>query len=264
MAAGKELLLMPEPSNENPIGPVRNYVDEKQQFSKSERTTIDSLHFTEHNTRGASQRSIYNYNDSVNDLTGLEDDEINTGINADISPSGPFLPRLVFLDSDENITLNIPSENRNIENRQQRSASDSVVIKERDQQYTVKLLQKQGQENNCCGYTNQISKNSVQSSDSELLTDHNVMDTNPTEINMTILKGGKGIKKGDDTWHCHLKNTKIPPDRMARNQLIAVSILCFLFMIGEAIGSYLCSSFTFELLVLIVSTLLQKSCTPPY
>ena len=43
-----------------------------------------------------------------------------------------------------------------------------------------------------------------------------------------------GSRTSDD--HCH--GEELPADNVARNQLIAVSILCFLFMIGEITGAY--------------------------
>ncbi|XP_060591515.1 proton-coupled zinc antiporter SLC30A2-like [Ruditapes philippinarum] len=46
----------------------------------------------------------------------------------------------------------------------------------------------------------------------------------------------------NDDWHCHATTAKIPEDKTARNQLIAVSVLCFLFMVGEAIGGALSNS----------------------
>lgn len=46
--------------------------------------------------------------------------------------------------------------------------------------------------------------------------------------------GGDQPHNGHD-WHCHARE-KTKADTVARNQLVAVSVLCFIFMIGEAIG----------------------------
>ncbi|KAL5015019.1 hypothetical protein ScPMuIL_009289 [Solemya velum] len=62
----------------------------------------------------------------------------------------------------------------------------------------------------------------------------------------TLTLGSPNGKSGNqphsgESWHCHARE-KQTPDRIARNQLIAVSVLCFLFMIGEAIGGMLSNS----------------------
>lgn len=43
-------------------------------------------------------------------------------------------------------------------------------------------------------------------------------------------------------WHCHSSTVNNPPNQMARNQLIVVSVLCFLFMVGETVGGVLSNS----------------------
>lgn len=47
----------------------------------------------------------------------------------------------------------------------------------------------------------------------------------------------------DPLWHCH-QDTPAKVDRVARNQLIAISVICVIFMIGEIVGMiYFCFPF---------------------
>ncbi|XP_062596542.1 proton-coupled zinc antiporter SLC30A8-like, partial [Saccostrea cucullata] len=43
------------------------------------------------------------------------------------------------------------------------------------------------------------------------------------------------MEEEDAMWHCH-QDTPAQVDRVARNQLIAISVICVIFMIGEIIG----------------------------
>ncbi|XP_062590106.1 proton-coupled zinc antiporter SLC30A2-like [Saccostrea cucullata] len=43
------------------------------------------------------------------------------------------------------------------------------------------------------------------------------------------------LEEEDSMWHCH-QDTPAQVDRVARNQLIAISVICVIFMIGEIIG----------------------------
>ncbi|XP_061181421.1 proton-coupled zinc antiporter SLC30A2-like [Saccostrea echinata] len=43
------------------------------------------------------------------------------------------------------------------------------------------------------------------------------------------------MEEEDSMWHCH-QDTPAQVDRVARNQLIAISVICVIFMIGEIIG----------------------------
>ncbi|KAK3598423.1 hypothetical protein CHS0354_016420 [Potamilus streckersoni] len=126
-----------------------------------------------------------------------------------------------------------------------------------------------------------LSNNSVASSDSELLRDLDDYMNATTEMrnqlsadmsNMVVHARGEG--QPESPWHCHDTQFKVPPDRVARNQLIAVSLFCFLFMIGEIIGGvlsnslalftdvlHLCSDFVSFLISLLAMYLSRKPAT---
>lgn len=61
------------------------------------------------------------------------------------------------------------------------------------------------------------------------------------------LEAGSGTSNGDRSdpekleWHCH-SQVKSDHDKLARNQLVIVCILCAMFMIGEAVGGVLSDS----------------------
>lgn len=170
--------------------------------------------------------------------------------------SSAYLPRLVFLDSDENISGSnneqfssydgkLIHEERSVDNREDLTVipfkhetdlpiEHSKLIPEnlKDTNNAVRFLQ------------SQISHASLHSSDSDLICDH----TMPVDRELELENVGEEDfdhylqeHMEDDPrindWHCHPTAVKIPPDKMARNQLIAVSILCFLFMCGEAVGN---------------------------
>ena len=170
----------------------------------------------------------------------------------DVNDSTKFLPRLVFLDSDENVTRNksesLLSNPASNYYREERSASDTTDVKS----HSLRIEKSHLNQPSRNGYLvdesvnpllqSQSSHISQISSDSDLIRDH----TMPSEQELAEV-GGENYEQflmeqtenniHLDEWHCHTKTAKVPEDKTARNQLIAVSVLCFLFMVGEAIGN---------------------------
>ena len=169
----------------------------------------------------------------------LEDDREDEGLKSiDCTTGVSHIPRLVFIGSDEDLTQNNDYENNDSE--QERNENESYQTG-----YDIKRSQwgesSEVTENNSeSNLTSQYSRTSLHSTDSELLADHYLDDSE--EIERFIIEN----EMTDDSlskllkWHCHDPATFLLPDKMARNQLIAVSILCFLFMVGEAIGKEIC------------------------
>lgn len=177
----------------------------------------------------------------------LEDDREDEGLKTiDCTTGVNHIPRLVFLGSDEDLSRSNKDDIFFVERNQSdnldfESKSDSYS--NTDNRYTT------NDENTRDNFvhpddetqtvlTSQHSRTSIYSTDSELLADHS-LDEN-SEIERFIMEN----EMTDDNlsklmkWHCHDPKTFLLPDKMARNQLIAVSVLCFLFMIGEAVGKY--------------------------
>ena len=156
------------------------------------------------------------------------------------------LPQLVFLDSDDSSsTEHLFKRNSDLitnkgegwqvcEDRKSYSQSDPPHLLERFDKNTDLTFSQQ-------------SRTSQHSSDSDLITDHTAEEMTRSRENSVTL-GGK-------LWHCHDESLKLPPDLIARNQLIAVSIFCFLFMIGETVGKYDTINVITNLLIEIVSRL---------
>lgn len=46
------------------------------------------------------------------------------------------------------------------------------------------------------------------------------------------------MDRDDSMWHCH-QDSPAKIDTVARNQLIAISVICVIFMIGEIVGMYI-------------------------
>lgn len=53
--------------------------------------------------------------------------------------------------------------------------------------------------------------------------------------NGTVVQMDNDDGSEDSMWHCHL-DSPAKVDRVARNQLVAISVICVIFMIGEIIG----------------------------
>lgn len=199
----------------------------------------------------------------TDDVVGLNGTEYEVGgVNCDKEDqpwfqytdgtSTKFLPRLVFLDSEENITNRNYSDNCVNETlpREERSASDSIVLTKSD----YSKLHSDSFANTVDRHNDFLLKShhsrvSAHSSDSDLITDHNMSVENDLQnvaeedIDHFLQEHESDVNNIKD-WHCHRSTVKIPPDKMARNQLVAVSVLCLLFMVGEAVGKYF-KSFSF-------------------
>ncbi|KAK3106146.1 hypothetical protein FSP39_013626 [Pinctada imbricata] len=66
----------------------------------------------------------------------------------------------------------------------------------------------------------------------------------PSHTSLDVAQYRDNSDMSDDeseSWHCHTKEVS-SPDRVARNQLIAVCTLCSLFMVGETVGGVLSNS----------------------
>ena len=184
--------------------------------------------------------SVDSYGDHI-----FEDSDLRFRLNKheETNDSSKYLPRLVFLDSEETLAENNQNDQTGEESvRQERAVSDSAVI-QRLASPSLNTFQRSESSGNHF-YKNRrsrVSQASIQSSDSELLLDHSVTENSD-------LPGDEDFERFImeyptehprlKTWHCHAIGTKIPEDNVARNQLIAVSILSFLFMIGESVGRY--------------------------
>lgn len=170
------------------------------------------------------------------------------------SNSSRHLPRLVFLDSDENIIKKEDSlllcDSLTHSKCKERSASDGVVVNSGLLSAEKSLVYENPDYNYTQDYTGRQLKShnshvSLQSSDSELITDHimpleqEVTNVGEEDFEQFLLQNTIADAADLKDWHCHAATVKIPPDKVARNQLIAVSVLCFLFMVGEAIGKSL-------------------------
>jgi hypothetical protein len=220
--------------------------------------------YNEHSLKPDRSLSEWNYLENENNseshsdfpVGGVTCDTEDKGCSElDVNDSSKFLPRLVFLDSDENISRN--TDNISLNNpetsyyREERSVSDSAVANN----HHLPVLNSHLNDYNSSGHLTDESTNpllhsqhshaSQVSSDSDLIRDH----TMATEQELATVAGedyeqflmeqtenDTFIDENDD-WHCHATTAKIPEDKTARNQLIAVSVLCFLFMVGEAIGN---------------------------
>ena len=180
----------------------------------------------------------------------LEDDGEDEGLKTiDCTAGVNHIPRLVFLGSEEDLSKTFNGENdtenkdenfdRNFRRSESESNGDGFIDKYRTDRNdrsgsNTETDSNQRRENNQIG-SSQYSLNN--STDSELLADH-ISEDNSEDIERFIMEN----EMTDDNlskllkWHCHDPNTFLLPDRMARNQLITVSVLCFLFMVGEAIG----------------------------
>lgn len=170
--------------------------------------------------------------------------------------SSRHLPRLAFLDSDENITnkedslILCDSLTHSNSKCKERSASDGVVVNSGLTSAEKSLVYenpdfKYTHDNTGRFLESHNSHVSLQSSDSELITDHimpsehEVTNVGEEDFEQFLLQNTEDDAADLKDWHCHAATAKIPPDKVARNQLIAVSVLCFLFMVGEAIGKSL-------------------------
>ena len=175
----------------------------------------------------------------------LEDDKEDEGLQTiDCTTGVNHIPRLVFLGSEEDLSQNFNIENDR-DNKEknlnfERPESNFGVEINRTDRYersgsTTETESDQRTENDLTDFS-QYSRNN--STDSELLADHHVLRDNSEDIERFIMEN----EMTDDNlskllkWHCHDPKTFLLPDRMARNQLITVSVLCFLFMVGEAVG----------------------------
>ncbi|XP_052812564.1 proton-coupled zinc antiporter SLC30A8-like [Mya arenaria] len=184
--------------------------------------------------------------DVVDDKCDFEDRGIHEFDNLNSSASGH--PRLVFKENCSNIV-------DGHENYVGTDEFDDFVRGDRSLS-DISCVRQQNKETD--GYSNPVVKNynrnshvSVQSSDSDLIISSDM----PNERDQLVELNGvdrysSSLQRCDDSaseqddseWHCHKRITKIPPDLMARKQLIAVSVLCFIFMIGEAVGGALSNS----------------------
>lgn len=192
-------------------------------------------------------------------VANLEDDEEDRGcseFDKEENKSTRYLPQLVFLDSEENIS---EFEKQTFEDthplRKERAVSDSFVTGNL-QTDTLQII-REAHDNSSGDHSTSTSKHGIHqngtcvqtsinnnsfthgrpsntslhsSTDSELITDHRLSTDDSFE--QFMMEEDSKL----NTWHCHSRTAKIPPDKTARNQLIAVSILCFMFMVGEAIG----------------------------
>ena len=182
------------------------------------------------------------YLEDDNEDEGLQTIDCTTGVN--------HIPRLVFLGSEEDLSQNFNSENDsenrdNLHANSDRNESDGNSDHSIDTNRTETLdgngssiPTERNQSRHLLTGNSQYSRNN--STDSELLADH-TLENNTEDIERFIMEN----EMTDDNlskllrWHCHDPKTFLLPDRMARNQLITVSVLCFLFMVGEAVGKYL-------------------------
>ncbi|XP_052254820.1 zinc transporter 2-like [Dreissena polymorpha] len=150
-------------------------------------------------------------------------------------------PRLVFLGSDEHLnSSNYGYAADSDYSDRNRTLSDNTRVPD--------LLKSQNGGAPVSRTVRTHSRNSHTShvsSDSDLLAE---LDEHFAENEMNRIQLlSSNLEVGEDAssdngWHCHDGTIKNPLDKTARNQLIAVSILCILFMIGETIGGILSNS----------------------
>ena len=173
--------------------------------------------------------------DPLNEIVGgvcLEDDQEDEGLkNIDSSNGVNHIPKLVFLGSDEDLSQANDDENSDLF----QSDINNLEFKLSNENELKEVAKYSG--NDETNLQSSYSKSSLHSTDSELLIDHNPSD-DTEDIERFIIEN----EMTDDNlskllkWHCHDPTTFLLPDKMARNQLIAVATLCFLFMVGEAVG----------------------------
>lgn len=163
-----------------------------------------------------------------------EDKGIAAFIPLTDNASKRFLPQLVFIESED-----VPDDqNENHMGTQRFQAKTTPVSLHGDFQcesadHRLTLFGKFDKSvDSSLGQRLVTSQNS---SDSDLITEHS------EELNMGRNGDTQPLNPGNaeefhDEWHCHDKNVHLPSDKTARNQLLAVSVLCFLFMVGESVG----------------------------
>ena len=183
----------------------------------------------------------------------LEDDREDEGLKTiDCKAGVNHIPRLVFLGSDEDISQTFKNDSDvekeisdiNVERSESDRHGHSLISRSKGKRNSIDELETETQngetEEDDLTRSGRYSRTSLYSTDSELLADHN-LDDNSEDIERFIMEN----EMADDSlsklmkWHCHDPKTFLLPDKMARNQLITVSILCFVFMVGEAIGRLL-------------------------
>lgn len=163
-----------------------------------------------------------------------EDKGITAFIPLTDNASKRFLPKLVFIESGD-----VPDDkNENHLDDQCYAAKSTPVSLQADCQggpvdHRLTLFGKF--DKSVDSSLSQRLVTSQNSSDSDLITEHS------EEMNMVSNGDTQPLIPGNaeefhDEWHCHNKNVHLPSDKTARNQLLAVSVLCFLFMVGESVG----------------------------
>lgn len=186
------------------------------------------------------------------EVGGIQCDEEDRGaanfIPLTETQSKRFVPQLVFLDSDEGssaeqlipngIDLSSTKQNNNTHEKRVSGIPHSHPITSHEKLVDGFSLYKDLS-------SSQKSVSSQLSSDSDLITDVNMAQNDST----AVLPSDRSHE-----WHCHDASLKLRPDKTARNQLITVSVLCFIFMVGEAVGKEIhCSYHAFIVLVLFLT-----------
>ncbi|XP_064594797.1 proton-coupled zinc antiporter SLC30A2-like [Liolophura sinensis] len=91
------------------------------------------------------------------------------------------------------------------------------------------------QSNGHLGYPREQSHQTTIAGSSSQLCESDVLNQSDED------RRNHGDSRGPLPFHCH-GDKEAKPDKVARNQLIAVCALCFAFMIGESVGGYLANS----------------------
>lgn len=165
---------------------------------------------------------------SVSEIDCNEEDKDAAGfIQLTETNSKSRVPQLVFLDSDDNSSTEQLCPNHSDLITKPFCAKTELERSE-DGCNSNRLLNGIGNLNDLS--LSQKSVSSQQSSDSDLITDHCPENMSPNEDSAVVFSGRH------KDWHCHDTTLKLASDKTARNQLLAVSILCFVFMIGESVG----------------------------
>lgn len=187
----------------------------------------------------AKLKSTFDY-EVGGDLCDAED----RGAVTEASSSRKCVPQLVFLDSDDSSSTEQLYKDKACEQvfpTSEKKNSQTFLRKNNPESNGLSLM---GIHKEDFLTSSQKSVSSNHSSDSDLITDHSVeqtMSRNDDTIQLNsvtehVREQSSGLFSIRKDWHCHDHSLKLPPDKTARNQLLAVSILCFLFMVGETVG----------------------------
>ena len=190
-------------------------------------------------SQGVNDHRSHDFTDSGYGLGGVHCDEEDRGLDefTNLKRSNKFVPTLAFLDSDENVheQLYNPEEHRTdkLQHKGPKADIEKVTKRHKDSFQNPN--------------TEHCNRYSAHSSDSDLIQDHAMA----SERDSLVLSNGieetqydrhvcdnSSLPRLDLMWHCHRRILQVPPDTMAKKQLIAVSVLCFIFMVGEAVGKY--------------------------